>query len=86
MATNRLRTVLSNGLVIVVAESERRGEQLDQPRIHAGDDGDAFVGVFVRDEAFVALLGYETAVECENLVDHGRNVFQDTKIGNLSFR
>ena len=60
-------------LGVAVFDAEGSRQELNQARVHAGDDGELFVGIFVGDKFFVALFSDELLVICENIFDHERS-------------
>ncbi len=57
-------------LDVAVAQSECRRQQFDKARVHAGDDGNAFVGVLCGNIFFIAFLGHEILVVQEYFFYH----------------
>ena len=57
-------------LRVAVFQSERGGQQLRQPRVHARQHCQLLVGVLVGEVFLVVFLFYERLVESDNLVDH----------------
>ena len=67
---------------VAVFQSERGGQQLRQPRVHARQHRQLLVGVLVGEVFLVAFLFYKTLVESDNLVDHNPMKFELQKYEN----
>lgn len=60
---------------IAVFDAKCGGEELYQASVHAGDDGEFFVGVFAGGELFVFFVFDEASVVLEHFFDHDSWVF-----------
>ena len=63
-------------LHVAVAYAQRRRQQLHQPRVHAGENGDLLVGVLAGLELFITLGADKLAVICQHFFDHGGSSFR----------
>lgn len=63
-------TCVFDHLYIAVLYAERCGEEFDEAGVHAGDDCNAFVGVFRGLKPTVAFRGHEFAVIFKDFVYH----------------
>ena len=55
---------------IAVFQTQGGGQQLHQPGVHAGEDGDLLVGVLAGGVLLVLLFFHEFFVVSQDLVDH----------------